>query len=210
MRRALFGLVAVVALGGVLLLGTGQQARANGVPQLVKLTYLDGISNWGPKDAEGVLEFSFAEAYARIEVKNLPPAEGYTYDGWLTGGAAAPLYVGPIPVQPSGVGSVETKLQGLASYDYSLFVVTARADGTDTQAMPQEKSIAGRFAVINDETPGAENGDTRPSTLPNAGEPEPGGGLPWRRIGFTAGAMAVAATGLGIALRFARGRKTDD
>jgi hypothetical protein len=83
----------LLAVGAFVLPG---DARANGVPQLVKLTYLEGVSNWGPKDAEGVLEFSFAEAYDRVDVKNLKPADGFTYDGWLTGGAGAPLLVGKL------------------------------------------------------------------------------------------------------------------
>ena len=45
--------LALVALVGPALLGPVMAARANGVPQLVKLTYIEGISNWGLKDAEG-------------------------------------------------------------------------------------------------------------------------------------------------------------
>lgn len=202
MRTRACLLLAAMAFAVTLGLAARAGAGANGVPQLVKLTYLEGVSNWGPKNAEGVLEFSFAEAYARIEVKNLPPVEGYSLDGWLLGGNAAPFYVGPIPVQPAGVGAVEMKLKDLKSYDYNLFVVTARAQGVDASTMPAEKSIAGRFALISDGTPPSQSGDTRPGVLPDTGEAP--AGTPWGRIGLTAGAMAVAALGLGLALHVRR------
>jgi hypothetical protein len=176
----------------VILPGGGGSAHANGVPQLVKLTYLDGVSNFGPKDAEGVLEFSFAEAYARIELKNLVPVAGYTYEGWLTGGEGAPFPIGKIALPASGVGSVETKLDGLQRYDYNLFVVTARADGATGDTMPAQKSIAGRFALISDTPAGQANGDVRPGLLPNTGEKS--AGFPWARAFYSVGAMGVAAT----------------
>lgn len=172
MRPAIvFGFVAGLVLVAGAFTGL-PQARANGVPQLVKLTYLQGVSNFGPQNAEGVLEFSFAEAFARVDVKNLPPADGYTYEGWLTGGGAAPFRVGEIQVDASGIGVLETKLAGLASYDYDLFVVAARSASTPDGAMPAERSIAGRFAVIADNT-GSVPGDVRPGTLPETGEKPP-------------------------------------
>ena len=172
MRPAVLGgfvaaiLLCVGALAGL------PPARANGVPQLVKLTYLEGVSNFGPKNAEGVLEFSFAEAFARVDVKNLPPADGYTYEGWLTGGSDAPFRVGEIPVDTAGIGVLETKLSGLASYDYDLFVVAARGAGTAEGAMPADHSIAGRFTVISDST-GTAGGDVRPGALPETGQKPP-------------------------------------
>lgn len=171
-------------------------ARANGVPQLVKLTYLEGVSNFGPHDAEGVLEFSFAEAYARVDVKNLRPADGYTYEGWLTGGHAAPFFVGQISVDPTGIGALETKLSGLASYDYDLFVVAARGASSPAGAMPSDRSIAGRFTVISDAS-GAAGGDVRPGSLPETGEKPPL--TTTQRLGRT---LMVAGAAGGLAVIF--------
>ena len=171
MRRsflpAIGAVLALMAAFGV----AGGAARANGVPQLVKLTYLEGVSNFGPHDAEGVLEFSFAEAYARVDVKYLPPADGYTYEGWLTGGDARALKVGEIVTGPDGVGVLEAKLEQLDSYDYSLFVVAARSSTTPADDLPTDITIAGRFTTLGDE-PGT---DVRPGVLPDTGE-EPGAG----------------------------------
>jgi len=171
MRHFALAAWAVVALAGLAILGPVPAARANGVPQLVKLTYLDGVSNWGPKDAEGVLEFSFAEAYARVDVKNLPPQAGYTYEGWLIGGAGAPFKVGAITVSASGVGALETKLADLQRYDYNTFVIAARVPSAPADAMPAERSIAGKFTVLNENgTPKAGDAAAKPGTLPDTGE----------------------------------------
>lgn len=184
-------LLAAVLVGAVWagLVSPGH-AGANGVPQLVKLTYLEGVSNWGPRDAEGVLEFSFAEAYARVDVKRLPPLDGMTYEGWMVAPDGSTYLVGTIPVAPDGVGVLETRLSGLTRYDYDLFVVAVRAPGDGVGVMPPARSIAGRFTVIADSSDGRFPGDVRPGTLPNTGEPS--AGIPWGRILMTVGVMAGA------------------
>lgn len=204
MKRLRFACCALALLGlGVLAWPGG--ARANGVPQLVKLTYLNGVSNWGPKDGEGVLEFSFAEAYARVDVKNLPPRAGYSYEGWLTGGEGEPLLVGPITTSEAGVGVLETKLKDLNRYDYNTFVVAARGPAAPQGAMPAEKSIAGRFTVIKDEPGSSAGADTRPSTLPDTGEHATS---TRERIGRTVTVVAIAGgvaiAGLGFLRRVRR------
>lgn len=207
MRRAVFGGIVAIVAFLALTLGGQPAAHANGVPQLVKLTYLDGVSNFGPLDGEGVLEFSFAEAYARVDVKNLKPIEGYTFEGWLKG-PGAPLFVGKIPVNAAGIGTLNTKLTGLSSYDYNLFVVTARKAGTPEGQAPAEISIAGRFTVIGDDGASA-TGDVRPATLPETGEKPPMSTT--QRVGRT---LTITAASGGLAFVFFRvlrkRRVTDD
>ncbi|MGE0600549.1 MAG: hypothetical protein AB7J35_15480 [Dehalococcoidia bacterium] len=195
MRRYLIAAVASFAVALVFLAG---DAHANGVPQLVKLTYLEGVSNFGPEDAEGVLEFSFAEAYARVDVKNLKPMDGYTYEGWLEGGSA-PLRVGTIEVNSAGIGLLDTKLTGLSAYDYDIFMVTARPAGDTSDAVPAKVSIAGRFAVIGDEANKGAVGDVRPNQLPDTGEEPPASFR--ERAGRT---LTIAAAAGGLAFVFLR------
>lgn len=180
-------LVAVLALGFLAPRATG----ANGVPQLVKLSYLPTISNFGPTNAEGVLEFSFAEAYARVDVKNLVPEAGMTYEGWMIAPDGAALRVGELVLSPAGTGTLEAKLTGLTRYDYDLFVITARPAGTAVAAgaVPEQKSIAGRFAVIPDAQANGSGADTRPRALPDTGE-SADDGLPVQRVVGTATTMA--------------------
>lgn len=190
----------LVSLAALLLLVPGLTgapgAHANGVPQLVKLTYLEGVSNFGPHEAEGVLEFSFAEAYARVDVKHLVPQSGYTYEGWLAGGDAPPFFVGQITVDSAGIGALETTLNGLSSYAYDLFIVAARGPASPPGAMPSDRSIAGRFTVISDAS-GVPGGDVRPGSLPDTGERPPR--TTAERLGRTL--MVAGATG-GLALIF--------
>jgi hypothetical protein len=203
MSRLVLAAFGLLALSTLCLFGAAGTARANGVPQLVKLTYLDGVSNWGPKDAEGVLEFSFAEAYARIDVKNLKPQTGYSYEGWLTGGAGNPIRVGEITVSTAGVGVLETKLNDLARYDYNTFVVVGRGPAAPASGMPQEKSIAGRFTVIQDNgTPRAGDVSTRPAALPDAGQKASNNTR--ERLGRTFMVVLVAAGAAVLAIRFIR------
>lgn len=207
MKRWVAAVLGVSALAVLAALGGGDAAYANGVPQLVKLTYLPGVSNFGPKDAEGVLEFSFAEAYARVDVKNLQPTEGYTYEGWLTGGKGQPLLVGTITPGADGVGAFETKLENLTRYDYDVFIVAARSSTSARAEMPADKSIAGRFTVIQDSSAQAA-GDTRPAMLPDTGE-APGTSLR-ERIGRTLMVVGVAAGLAVFAIRFLRREKAHD
>jgi len=186
-------------------LAGGQPARANGVPQLVKLTYLDGVSNFGPRTAEGVLEFSFAEAYARVDVKNLQPLADVIYEGWLVAPDHSEFKVGQIVIAPSGVGGLETKLTGLRRFDYDLFVVSARPSTTPAAAgMPAQKSIAGRFAVVPNTTDGAPRTDIRPDQLPDTGEAT--GRSLGSRLALTAAAMGAAAAVAVVVLRVVRTR----
>lgn len=183
---------AIALLAAVALICGAGTARANGVAQIVKLSYLDGVSSWGPKDAEGVLQFSLAEAYARVEVKHLAPIAGFTYEGWLVAPGGQTFAVGIIPVSADGVGTLEAKLAGLDRYDYSLFVVAGRAaDSHDAKAVPAQKSIAGRFTVLAEGKSSELPADVRPASLPDTGEAAPG--KPWGRILATGGTMAGTA-----------------
>ncbi len=196
MTRVTFPILALAAFVLALMQMTAP-ARANGVPQLVKLTYLSGVSNWGPENAEGVLEFSFAEAYARIDVKNLPPQEGSTLDGWLVAPDGSAFYLGPVTSNSEGIGRTEIKLEGLERYDYDLFVIAGRT-GKDVPAQPPAtRSIAGRFTIIKDTTTSTQgNNDTFPTSLPDTGEAAADGPGFLTRSSVTFVAMAVAGVAI--------------
>lgn len=199
MIRRILPLLALIAVVVTALPGAST-ARANGVPQLVKLTYLEGVSNFGPKTAEGVLEFSFAEAYARVDVKNLPPTAGSSLDGWLVAPDGAVFFVGTVVPNADGIGRFDTKLSGLERYDYNLFVITSReSSATPPAILPAQRSIAGRFTIIKDTTTGASGGgDVQPALLPDTGQAE-ADDTPFIKKS-TAAFAAMAAAGLGIVI----------
>ncbi len=165
-------------------------ARANGVPQLVRLDYVEGISNWGPRDAEGVLEFSFAEAYARSDVKGLVPPAGVTFEGWLLAPDGASFKVGTYTMQPSGIGSMDAEMGKMERYDYDTFVIAARSAGTP-EGIPAQRAIAGVFQVVGSEGTSSAHGDVRPGVLPDTGQPEPMSKI--ERAGWTLVVMACVA-----------------
>lgn len=210
MARPAFPALAFAALllGALQLLAI--PAKANGVPQLVKLTYLDGVSNWGPASAEGVLEFSFAEAYARVDVKNLPPQQGFTMDAWLVAPDGSAFYVSPITSNADGIGRVDVKLEGLERYDYDLFVITGRTGAEPGTAPSAQRSIAGRFTVIKDANASQASGnDTFPTSLPDTGQLPAEGPGSLTRAGYALAAMALVAIGA-VLFRKLHGRKSHD
>ena len=183
----------------------GVGASANGVAQLVKLTYLEDVSNTGPQDAEGPLEFSLAEAFARVEVKRLIAGEGRTFEGWLLG-ASDPQLVGEIPVDATGLGGLETTIPGLApDGEYNLFVIAVRTAETEEGAVPTEISIAGRFTIIQNTPEAGVAGDTQPGILPETGERVPGG--IGSRIFFTIAVMGGLTTAIGAVMAIKRKRE---
>jgi hypothetical protein len=197
-------LVVLSALA-VLMLSPVSGSSANGVPQLVKLTYLEGVSNWGPADGEGVLEFSFSEATARVDVKDLFPQEGFSYEGWMTGPDEAALFVGNIEVGEDGIGGLNVRLDGyIDSVALDTFVVAGRETTSEDRTLPETISIAGRFNVLDDEPDGDTSTEIRPRTLPYTGEKPPAG--PLSTYWPTAAAVGAAAVIVGIVARM-RSRK---
>lgn len=192
-----FVLLAALLIAVAAVIVPGQEsARANGLPQVIRLEYMPGVSNFGPDDAEGVLEFSFAERYAEAEVKNLVPEPGHTYEGWMLNEQGDTYELGDFELRQDGIGSLESSFPGLDSYDYDRFVVAARTAETPEGEMPAKVSIGGDFSVVGEGTPTPPPGDTRPEELPRTGEPA--GGL---TIDPVAGSLlAMGATGLAIVL----------
>lgn len=181
----LFALLAAPALAA-------PETRANGVPQLVKLSYIPGISNFGPQDAEGLLEFSFAERYARAEVKNLVPEAGYSYEGWMRNAAGNTLFVGAFTIDAAGIGSMEATFEGIDRYDYNLFVVAARPADVPAGTLPGSLSVAGSFTIV-DNAGNTAPSDSRPLELPETGQlPEDDGFLGLSRAQAAFYAMGVA------------------
>jgi len=161
---AVFVALAALAFGAA-------PAGANGVPQLVKLTYLDGISNTGPADAEGVLEFSFAEAYAKVTADGLePPASGESYQGWLMkSGTNDVINVGLLTIEETGIARLDSTLPTVTDYTYDFFIITLEDDVSLVESPGDRKAIGGFFSVINPQPTGTPGPDTASAT------PAPGG-----------------------------------
>ena len=114
--------------------------------------------------------------------------------------------MGKISPSSAGVGTLDTKLEGLTSYDYNTFLVAGRKAGATEGQLPAEVSIAGRFTVIGDDGKSSAGGDVKPATLPDTGENPP---MSTReRIGRT---LTITAASAGLAfffLRYLRSRRS--
>ncbi len=186
-----------LALAAALLAFPSPRAGANGVPQLVKLTYLDSISTWGPEDAEGVLEFSFAEGFLSIDAVGLPRLVGQAYEGWLVRSSSnEALSVGQFNAQADGTARYEAQLPPITDYSLDLFIITVQSLTDPIEVPSQQRSIGGFFSVLqpredegsridtgplqglgsssssSDGSEAGSGGETAPGRLPETGDRE--------------------------------------
>lgn len=138
-------------------------ASANGGPVRVVLTYLDGVSNWGSKEASGVLEFVRSEGDVRLSASGLAPTSGQHYILWITREGTDEVFrLGEIQAKADGTATLDVVIpQPIPDREWNLAMVTV-----ETNAAPdrpgQQRSIAGRF-------PQPQPQGVLPRGLPNTG-----------------------------------------
>jgi hypothetical protein len=147
-------------------------ARANGVPIRVPLTYLSGLSNWGPPEARGEAELSFSEALIRVDVRGLPALKNESYQLWLgKSGTNKATVAGSFTVAADGVGGYTGKLTAMEGYDYDLVLITVEPSPDADPAPTAKRSIGGFFTPIKkQDSPGGIASDVQPAALPNTGD----------------------------------------
>lgn len=149
------GLAVLLAIALAFLAASPRTASANGVPQLVKLSYVEGISTWGPTSAEGVLEFSFAEGFLRLEAEGLPRLVGQAYEGWLVRSISnEALSVGQFNAAADETIVYEALLPPISDYSLDFFVLTVESLSNDDADPSRDRSIGGFFNVLAPEEPG--------------------------------------------------------
>jgi hypothetical protein len=149
-----------------------QQAQANGVPIRIPLTYLSGLSNWGPAEARGEVELSFSESVIRLEASGLPALSAEAYQLWLAkSGTNKAVAVGTFD-SVGGVAGYTGKLNGLDGYDYDLVLVSVEGVPDTDPAPSTRRSIGGFFTPIKrQDQAGGISADTQPAALPKTGDP---------------------------------------
>jgi hypothetical protein len=175
--------------------------HANGVPTIVRLAYIEGLSNWGPRDASGTLELALGEGYAKLDLQKMEPLTGKKYQGWLVNSQSNDaVSVGTFNASANGVVTHRQTLPAIADFGFDLFIITVEPDPDDAPQPTSERSIGGRFSLIGARTPDGLSGEplgggsiAGPRQLPNTG-------LSWMPADFVrvalllgAGAAAVAA-----------------
>ncbi len=176
MRRLAVLLAVAVVAALVPLAG----ARANGVPQKVQLAWLPGLSNYGPQDAAGEAEVSYAEASVRVRARGLPQLHGSRYELWLVRSSKnVSLSAGKFNANADGTVDYAGTLHGLDNrYDWDLVILTVEPNPDPDPAPSDRRSIGGYFQLVQAPSPatGSRPGDTMPATLPQTGGPVPGRG----------------------------------
>lgn len=148
--------------------------EANGVPTLVELHYLEGLSNWGPTDATGEVEISFAEGYAKVRAE-LPALEHERYQGWLVNSESNDaISVGRFNADASGRASFDGTLPPTGDFGFDLFIITVEPEPDDAPQPHSQRSIGGRFQLVGPRS--GDNGapgdvSSLPSQLPETGLP---------------------------------------
>lgn len=186
-RTLLRWLGALTLLLGALALNAPEQAAANGVPVRIPLTYLSGLSTWGPQEARGEAELSFSEAMLRVDIRGLPALAGETYHLWLVKSATNKATAAGTFTSDGSLASYTGALTGLDGYDYDLLMVTVEP-AADLDPLPSARRSLGGFftAIKKSENASAIISDTQPAELPKTGEAAPslGDAMP-SRLGLT-------------------------
>jgi hypothetical protein len=167
------GVAWLLVLGCVLALPGAGVARANGVPERIQLRYLPNLSNFGPADATGEVELSYAEGLIRVTARGLQPLANGVYGVWLVkSGSNAAVNVGFFNAAGDGSALYNGKLPQLTSYDYDLVLLTVQPLADPGVPPSNQRSIGGYFAPIQKPDAGPTIvADTRPAELPNTGDP---------------------------------------
>jgi hypothetical protein len=200
-------LAALLALG--LLVGPhGGQVRANGEPVEIDLRYLEGVSNFGPRDATGRVRIVKVEGDVRLTASKLPPQPGARYEGWIVNTRTGERRsVGKFNAAPDGTVTYTTIIDNFGEPEFDLFIVTLEPEPDPSPAPDARVVLAGRYVPLA--PPGPVLAVPRPGPTPGSGGPVPVVALP--RTGAPAdpalaGALAALAAGLG-ALAFAARRR---
>ena len=207
-QRALGALIGPLALGLALVVGLlAAPAGANGTPIRIVLSYLNGISNFGPQNATGVAELVTSEGEVQVTTTGLQQLQGEQYHAWLTtANTAERLWLGAFEANDQGVGRLDRVVpEGIPERDWGLMVLTVEQGAAQPAQPSNRRSIAGRF-------PSTASAGARPGQLPNTGG-TPTTGAATDATAATAGWSGLSTEGLALlgvllvgALAFGLGR----
>lgn len=146
-------------------------AWANGVPTFVDLRYIEGVANWGPLDATGRLELSFAEGYAKVRAERLPQLERERYQGWLVNSQTnAAVSAGRFNADANGNAVLDGTLPLITDFGFDLFILTVEPEPDDAPQPTGRRTIGGRFALASSHEGQRSTGDvTNRATQPSTG-----------------------------------------
>jgi len=168
---------------------------ANGAPVDIYLSYLPGVSNWGPQTAKGHAVVAVGDGEVSLEVQGLPKLKNEHYEAWLESRTERRLYsAGKFKIGDDGIGRLHVLLDTLPYQEYRMLLITVEAEPDPSPEPDARRSIAGLFpntAVI--QTTKELTDTVQVETPPYL--PVTGAGLTWWMIilaAFTAGMVTGA------------------
>lgn len=148
---------------GLALTAFATLVSANGVPVSLVLSYLSGVSNWGPTNATGVAEIVPREGEARVTVTGLPKLTDEEYVVWIVNTARGEsVALGSFAVGESGVGKLDVVREPFPDQEWDTLMISVEAAGAKPGRPGARHSVAGKKPI-----PGTQDG--RPNELPNTG-----------------------------------------
>lgn len=187
-------LVGTLLATGLALGWPGGTARANGAPVSIVLSYLNGVSTWGPTGAAGVAELVGREGEVRLTATGLPRLQGERYHLWVVNTTTGErMSLGAFNASESGVAKLDLVLNGtIPDKHWDLALVSVEGETVEPTEPSGRRSIAGRFPV-----PAASQ--TRPAELPRTGgaetaEPAPAGAQQVAALAAPAQPVPAAST----------------
>ncbi len=166
---------------------TPTPAQADATPIRVVLSYLDGVSNWGPKQASGLMELVRQEGEVRLTARGLPAMGTMHYVLWITREGSDDVYrLGEPLLQADGTAVLDLLLPtAVPDRAWNLALLTLE-DSPNPEHPGPRRSLAGRFPQFSPEGP-------LPRSLPNTGQ---GGGA--SPVGMTAPSAGWTVAGLAV------------
>jgi len=160
-------------------------AHANGNPVTITLTYLDGISNWGPTNAAGVAEMVGKEGELRLVASGLPLLRGERYEVWILNTTRGDrMALGRFSAGEDGIGKLDLVLDDvIPDKEWNLMMLTVESEAGQAAAPSARHSIAGRFPTA------ASAG--RPGELPRTGGAVQGDAAGHGAVLLLAGTLAL-------------------
>jgi hypothetical protein len=155
-----------LVLGLALALGLpAAPSAANGTTFNVVLSYLNGVSTWGPTNASGVAEIATRDGEVRMSATGLPRLSGEEYVVWIVDtaqGVRQPL----ASFNSDGtVAKVDEVLpESIPERAWDVVLISVEAEGSRPATPSSRHSIAGRI-----QPPTTSQG--QPSELPRTGGP---------------------------------------
>jgi hypothetical protein len=142
------------------------RTSANGVPVTLILSYVDGVSTWGPRNATGISEFVARESELRLTTTGLPRLEGEEYRVWVTNtNTGQRLALTSFNAEADGTVDLDVVLDMvIPDGGWNLMFLSVEAAGSQAAEPGPRRALAGRWPV-----PGTGQGDARPAELPRTG-----------------------------------------